>query len=160
MRILFVRHAEAKESSDYEGPDLERPLTGKGRRTMKLVARSLAHRFDRPDRILCSKAERARATAEMISEAYGGIEVEERSDLNPGATPAAWQRVVGEGWKKEEALLVLVGHEPDLSNAISSLVADGHLHMKMKKGGCADVKMTTPTQGVLRALMDPALLAD
>lgn len=156
MRILFVRHAEAVEYSDYDGPDMDRPLTGKGRRTMKLVARSLAQRFDRPDRILCSKAERARATAEMISEAFGGLEVEERSELNPGAAPAIWPRMLNEGWKKEEGLLVLVGHEPDLSTVISSLVGDGHLNMKMKKAACADVKLTSPTKGTLRALVDPS----
>jgi phosphohistidine phosphatase SixA len=39
MRVLFLRHAEAVESSGFEGSDLERPLTGKGRRTMKAVAR-------------------------------------------------------------------------------------------------------------------------
>ena len=156
MRILFVRHAEAVEYSDYAGPDLDRPLTGKGRRTMKLVARSLAQRFDRPARILCSKAERARATAEMISEAFGGLEVEERSELNPGAAPAIWQRMLNEGWKKKEGLLVLVGHEPDLSTVISTLVGEGHLTMKMKKGACADVKLTSPTKGTLRALVDPS----
>ena len=156
MRIIFIRHAEAVESSDFKGSDLDRPLTGKGLRTMKLVARSLTQRFDRPDRLLCSKAERARATAEMVSKAFGGLEVEERSELNPGAAPAAWQRVISEGWKNEEGLLVLVGHEPDLSTMISVLVGDGHLHMKMKKAGCADVKLTSPTKGVLRALIDPS----
>lgn len=160
MRIIFIRHAEAIESSDFEGPDGDRPLTGKGRRTMKVVARRLAQRFDRPDRIVCSKAERARATAEMVSEAFGGIEIEERSDINPGATPAAWLRVVADGWKKDEALLAVVGHEPELSQVISALVSDGHLQLKLKKAGCADVKLSSPTKGSLRALLDPALLVD
>ncbi len=158
MRVLFVRHAEAIESSDFEGSDLERPLTGKGRRTMKVIARSLAQRFDQPDRIICSQAERARASAEMLSSAFGGHAVEERSDLNPGARLSSFHRLLAELWKKEDVLVVLVGHEPDLSTAVSDLVAGGQLHLKLKKAGCADVEMTGPASGRLRALLDPALI--
>ncbi len=159
MRVLFVRHAEAIESSDFEGSDLERPLTGKGRRTFKAVARSLAQRFDQPDRIICSQAERARATAELLASAFGGLAVEERSDLNPGTRLASFHRLLAEAWKKEDALVVLVGHEPDLSMAVSDLVAGGHLILKLKKAGCADVELTTPTSGRLRALLDPSLIS-
>lgn len=160
MRVLFLRHAEAVESSGFEGSDLERPLTGKGRRTMKAVARCLARRFDQPDRILTSQAERARATAELLANAFGGMAVEERADLNPGARLTAFHRVLAEAWKKEDALVVLVGHEPDFSTALSDLVAGGQLQVKLKKAACAEVELTTPTSGRLRALLDPALVVE
>lgn len=158
MRVLFVRHAEAIESSDFEGSDLDRPLTGKGRRTMKLVARSLVQRFDQPDRIVCSQAERARSTAEILANAFGGLAVEERAELNPGARLPTVHRLLAEALKKGDALVVLVGHEPDLSAAVSDLVADGHLRLKLKKAACADVELTSPTTGRLRALLDPSLV--
>lgn len=160
MRVLFLRHADAVGASEHEGSDLDRPLTGKGRRTMKSVARGLARRFDRPDRILCSQAERARATAEFVANAFGGLAIEERADLNPGARPAAYLQVLAEAWKKQDALLVLVGHEPDLSTVVADLVAAGQLQMKFKKAACADVECTEPNRGILRALVDPAVWSD
>ena len=127
---------------------------------MKVVARGLARRFDHPDRIICSKAERARATAEFISNAFGGMGVDEQAELNPGARPAAYLRLLAEAMKNEEALLLIVGHEPDLSEAVSKLVAAGQLQMKFKKAACADVELVAPNRGVLRALVDPAVWSD
>ncbi len=158
MRVLFIRHAEAVAGSDFDGTDLERPLTAKGRRGMKVVARALERRFERPDRILCSEAVRARDTAEIVGEAFGVHRVEGHAELNPGARLATFHRLLADAWKREDALLVLVGHEPDLSTIVSDLVAHGQLEVKIKKGACVDVELTSPTQGVLRALIDPALL--
>ena len=156
MRVLFIRHAQAVEASDFSGPDLQRPLTGKGRRTMRDMAVHWAGGQDRPDHLLSSQAERARATADILAKAWGGMEVEERAELNPGAKPAAFYRVLEEAWKKRETRLVIVGHEPDLSTCVSALVAGGHLHLKFKKAACAEVELIGPRHGILRALIDPA----
>ena len=156
MRVLFIRHAEAESASD--GTDLERPLTRKGQRVMKTVARCLARRFDRPDRIISSQAIRARESAEILCSAFGGHGVELEPDLNPGARPEAYLHVLAKAWKKDEALLVIVGHEPDLSAVVSTLVSGGHLELKFKKSACADIQFTSPTQGILSALLDPDLL--
>lgn len=158
MRVLFVRHAEAEPASGFKGLDLDRPLTGKGRRSMKAMARCLARRLDHPDRIISSQAVRARDTAELVSNAFGGTSLEESSDLNPGAGVAAYQKILGEARKRGDALLVLVGHEPDLSSALSALLAGGQLELKLKKGACADVKWPENGRPVLRGLFDPALI--
>lgn len=156
MRVLFVRHAEA--ASGNEADDLYRELTSKGRRVMKTVARCLARRFDRPDRIVSSRAVRARETAELLCSAFGGHGVELDERLNPGATQEAYLKLLAEGWKKDEALLVIIGHEPDLSTIVSKLVAGGHLALKFKKAACVDVQMTSSSEGILRALLDPSIL--
>lgn len=158
MRVLFIRHAEAEASPAGAEEDLERKLTRKGERVMKTVARCLARRFDRPDRIISSKAIRARESAEILCSAFGAHGVELEARLNPGASPADYLRLLAEAWKKDEALLVMVGHEPELSAVVSTLVSDGHLELKFKKSACADLQFTSPTQGILRALLDPALL--
>ncbi len=158
MRVLFIRHAEAEAAAAGAEEDLERKLTRKGQRVMKTVARCLARRFDRPDRIISSKAIRARESAEILCSAFGGHGVELDSRLNPGARPEAYLRLLAEAWKKDEALLVMVGHEPDLSAVVSMLVSGGYLELKLKKSACADIYFTSPTQGILRALLDPALL--
>lgn len=157
MRILFIRHAEAVEAGDFAGSDLDRPLTASGRKAMRRAARRLAAHYPRPQRILCSAAARARATADLLARAWDR-RVVVTAQLNPGASPEAIQRLVATQRRQRVEWLVVVGHEPDLSSAISRLVAGGRLHVKLKKGACAEVEWSPSRTGVLRALVSPALL--
>lgn len=155
MRVLFIRHAQAVEASDFAGPDLQRPLTAKGRRTLRDLTPVLAQNWERPARLLCSQAERAHATATLVARAWKNLPVEERAELNPGARPAAFYRLLEEAWEKREERLILVGHEPDLSTVISALVSGGKLHLKLKKAACVEIELIGPRHGILRALIDP-----
>ena len=158
MRILFIRHAEAVEADDFDGPDLERPLTARGRRVMKKAALALAARYPKPAVIVSSCAQRARGTADVVARAVGRSTFKETPLLNPGARPADILRVL-EAVRRSATYVVLVGHEPDLSTVISHLVADGRLRLKLKKGACVEVELLAPRRGLLRAVADPALLA-
>ena len=155
MRVLFIRHAQAVEASDFDGPDMQRPLTAQGRRTLRELTPVLARNWERPGRLLSSQAERARATATLVARAWGNLPVEERAELNPGARPTAFYRLLAEAWKNREERLVLVGHEPDLSTIVSALVSGGKLHLKFKKAACAEVELLAPRHGILRALINP-----
>jgi len=157
MRILFIRHAEAVDADDFDGQDLERPLTSRGRKTMKRAAALLADRYPVPSVVVSSCAERARATADLVARAFGLASFKETAALNPGARPADILRVLATV-RRSVTYVVLVGHEPDLSTVISRLVADGHLRLKLKKGACVEVELTAPQKGLLRAVIDPALL--
>jgi phosphohistidine phosphatase len=158
MRVLFIRHAEAVEADDFDGPDLERPLTSRGRRIMKTAARVLADRYPKPAVIVSSCAERARGTADLVARAFGLTTFKESEMLNPGARPTDILRVLA-SVGRSATHVALVGHEPDFSTVISHLVADGHLRLKLKKGACVEVELIAPRRGLLRALADPALLA-
>ena len=154
MRILFIRHAEAVEAEAFQGKDLDRPLSPGGRRKMRAAARVLFRRYGRPDRILTSQAVRARATALILAKAAGARQVVETPHLNPGAGRAGFRRLWGELDPSHE-IVVMVGHEPDLSRLVSWLVADGALRLKFSKGACADIEMTGGASGVLRAFFQP-----
>ncbi len=156
MRILFIRHAEAVEADKFPGRDLDRPLTPKGRRTFQRMARMLAAQYATPLCILTSEAKRARATAEMLAEAFGSGLATVESALNPGATLTAYLRSLPKGGWTKKGLVVLVGHEPDLGKAVAKMAGASTARIKLVKGACAEVEWTGARAGVLRALLDPS----
>ena len=123
MRLFLARHAEAAPGE----PDELRTLTDDGR----AAARGLADRLkaEQPDAVVSSPFLRARETADAIARAVGlTAEVDER--LAPGADGDV-MRAVAEG---KGAAVVVVGHQPDLSEAVFMLTgcvqqfAPGELH--------------------------------
>ena len=68
MKTLFlIRHAK----SSWDNPDLsdaERPLNDRGRRDAPLMARRMASNWSPPEGIFCSRALRARETADIMSQ--------------------------------------------------------------------------------------------
>lgn len=124
---------------------------------MKAAARTLARRYSKPDRLYCSAAVRAHQTAQILADAFGKAPLRETALLNPGATPAAFRRLLADAPARAGSIAV-VGHEPDLSDFISLLVADGRLRLKLKKGSCVEVELAGRDRGILRALADPSLL--
>ncbi len=154
LQVLFVRHARAQEWDDFQGPDdLLRPLTSQGRKEARAAFKLLARLYAPPGCIMSSEAVRAKETAHLLARAFGLKKVLVAPWLNPGcrrhqfnralaAIPAGLQRVA------------LVGHDPDFSLIVSSLVADGRLRLAFKKGACAEVRMEAG-KGELRALIPP-----
>lgn len=152
-KILFIRHAAAVDATAWKGNDLERPLTRDGIRRFRKVARRLVKWYPRPDRVFCSEAVRARATAALLCERWTSARPEPRAELNPGATPSAIRRLIRES--ATDRCMVLVGHEPDFSRTIAALTAAGALRVKLKKGGVAEVRWKPAGKAELRALLTP-----
>jgi len=138
--IYLLRHAEAED--DEGKPDEERELTEKGRRQSEAAGRALAALGVEIDACLTSPKVRARDTARIACEALG-VEPEETIDLNGGPFDA---RDLAEG----RGEVLLVGHEPDMSNEIARLTGG---QVKLKKGGLAIVEGR-----LLHGLLRPAEL--
>jgi phosphohistidine phosphatase len=137
--IWFLRHGDAEEGSD----DDARRLTEKGRAQGEAAGRALAALGIRLDACLSSPKARA---LEMAHLACGplGLAVEEEQalaggDFDPGEVAAGRGDVL------------LVGHEPDFSNAIARLTG---ARSDVKKGGLACVDNST-----LLALLRPDQIA-
>ena len=138
--IWLLRHGDAEEGS----PDAGRPLTPKGERQARDAGAALARLGVRFDACLTSPRVRAADTARLACDALGlEPRVEER--LSGGAFDPE-ELAAGEG---EEVLLV--GHEPDFSDAVRRL---GGGRVKLKKGGLAVLAC-----GELHLLMRPTELA-
>ena len=133
--IWFLRHGDAEDST----PDFERRLTAKGEAQARAAGAALAALGVEPDVCLASPRVRARDTAMLACEQLGAeVTIEERLS---GGSFDALELAAG----LDEVLLV--GHEPDFSDAIAQLTG---ARVDMKKGGLAGVEDRT-----LRVLLRP-----
>jgi 8-oxo-(d)GTP phosphatase len=76
--LLLVRHAKAGSRSEWDGPDEERPLEGKGRRQAHRLAEVLP--LFAPTAVLTAPPTRCRETVEPLAERLG-LAVEELPEL-------------------------------------------------------------------------------
>ena len=158
MRLYFLRHGPAGASADFRGPDSERPLTDKGRETMRAVVARLAEAGAEFDRVLTSPYARAAQTASIVVEGLG-MDVAPTAEplLRPGLGLAGLRGILDANRDVER--LVLVGHEPDFSEVVGALI--GGARVRLKKGGLARVDIDDPARlaGMLVWLVQPDLLA-
>lgn len=138
--LWLLRHADALDGS----PDAARPLSDKGRRQAEAAGTALARLGVRFDACLASPRVRARDTAALAC-ALLGVEVHIADELGGGPFDP---HAVAAGWGEE---VLLVGHEPDFSQAVLDLTG---ARVKLRKGGVAAVD-----DRMLRALLRPADLA-
>jgi len=130
MRLYLSQHGLAED----ESVDPERPLSLQGREDVTRVAGFLSlFEKPRPSRIVHSGKLRARQTAEMFAEAWGGIALEQSADLAPNADPSLWPV----RFASMEADLMLVGHLPHIQRLASLLVSDNpdQVSVKFRNGG-------------------------
>lgn len=131
--IWFLRHGDAQDGE----PDFERELTDKGRRQSRDAGAALAALGVALDACLTSPRVRARETAELACE-WLDVEVTVEERLSGGRfDPLELTAGLDD--------VLLVGHEPDFSDAIAELSG---ARVAMKKGGLAAVEDRT-----LRALL-------
>ena len=146
-RLLLVRHAIAEERDVFARTgqsDGYRPLTEKGTRRMQLAARGLNELVDQIDLLATSSLVRAVQTADILSEAFGGIPIEEADVLATGPESAflAWYRDVS-----DSGLVAVVGHEPYLGEWASWLAAGPSADfLAFKKGGACLLEFLGPIE--------------
>jgi phosphohistidine phosphatase len=137
--IYLLRHGDAEAGS---GEDAARRLTGKGERQAEGAGRALAALGIEIDSCLSSPKVRALDTARIAAGRLGcEVEVEEAlagGDFDPLALAAGRGEVL------------LVGHEPDFSNAVAALTGGS---VRLRKGGLAGVD-----DGSLQMLLTPRQL--
>ncbi len=158
MEIYFLRHGLAGSRAEWDGPDSERPLTDQGKRRMRREAATLANLGLCPQVILTSPLVRAEQTAEIVAEALkmaGRTVRDER--LSPGFQVDDLRGILAD--TADVGSLLLVGHEPDLSEAVSVLV--GGCRLVLKKGALArvDAGDRSLADAELVWLLPPSLLA-
>ncbi len=159
--LILMRHGKS-DWSEGGGPDFERPLAPRGAKAAKLAGRWLDRAGLRPDKVLCSAAERARNTAEIAYSAGGfAAALEIRPELYDTTAPAALEVIRRHGL--DAALLLVVGHEPTSSGLISLLCGGGRHEMVTAAMACIEVDIDSwdelaPGRGTLAFLLPPRLL--
>jgi len=133
MDLYFLRHGEA-DWPNWKKDDDERPLTKRGKKEMRAVAKFLERVKAEPDLIVTSPLPRASQTAEIASERLK-LKCREDKLLAPGFGRAELERLLK---KYPEEALMIVGHEPDFSEVISQLTGAS---LKLSKAGVALVEL-------------------
>jgi len=148
MKLCFLRHGEA-DWPNWTKPDNERPLTERGRKEMKRVAKFLERLKLVPDVILTSPLPRASQTAEIIGRRLG-IELQTEPALAHGFNVERLRRLLAE---RDAESVMIVGHEPEFSEVIGKLTGG---KIKISKAGVAllDIDRSC-TSGTLLWLFPP-----
>ena len=129
--LILLRHAHADSPAGVADP--ARPLSPTGRAEARDAGAWLRDHGLRPDRILCSPAQRTRETLAVLGEGFDGVETR-IEDAIYGATPGTLAALVDA--HADAPVLLLVGHNPGLEE-LAALMASGQSgdHRGMPPGG-------------------------
>lgn len=156
MNLYLMRHGIAL-AQDEPGinSDSERPLSPKGVKRLRSIAKGLARLKIPFSPFLTSPLLRARQTAEIVAQTLGlEAELKEISGLAPESSVE--QLMFSLTRFHAQKHMLLVGHEPLLSDTASFLVLGKigpKLDIRFRKGGlcCIEVEQLPPTEpGVLQ----------
>jgi len=157
MLVYFLRHASAGTHKLDPAKDEKRPLDADGVEQCGYVGRALAALETRVEAIISSPLKRATETAALVANQLG---YEGKLDLDPALRPdATWAqfRELLASYGKQEAIMV-VGHNPNLSEFLGRLIAGGNrAGIDLKKAGVARVEMTHH-RGVLTWCLTPKVV--
>jgi phosphohistidine phosphatase len=137
MKLYILRHGEAADQNDprFEN-DADRPLTIKGVRRTKTLAHALRQWDITFTLIISSPLLRARETAEIVER---GLRLHGRLEFSDQLAPTGdVEKLVNQinAVRPAPDSVLLVGHEPYLSNLISIFCTGGpNLSLTLKKGG-------------------------
>ncbi|HTC36926.1 MAG TPA: phosphohistidine phosphatase SixA [Bryobacteraceae bacterium] len=158
MEIYILRHGIAEDAQAGQ-PDSERALTPDGRKKLRTVLRVAANAGVAPSLILTSPYKRALQTAQIAAEIldYKG-ELLRTKSLEPISAPkTVWDEI---RVHKDEARILLAGHEPLFSRLTAYLLGSPNLQVDFKKGAIACIELErfpAEPHGVLRWLLTSKL---
>ena len=135
--LYVMRHglAVARGSVRFSD-DAQRPLVPEGKEKMREIAEGLRRIGFEVDWIVTSPLVRAVETAAIIADSLASsAPVDVCDSMRPGGSP---EDVIAFLAKRPSRTRVLVvGHEPDLSELTARLIGAGsHANLGFKKGGC------------------------
>jgi phosphohistidine phosphatase len=164
MNLYLLRHGLAVEpGTPGYTKDAERPLTPKGKRKLWKLAAGMQRMELDFDLILSSPCLRARQTAEIIAEAFN---LRKKLELSDTLTPSGSARKLIDYLSQLDPRpqeILLVGHEPCLSQLIALLVAgQDALPLALKKGGLCKLSADSLGSGrcaTLEWLLTPKQMA-
>jgi phosphohistidine phosphatase len=164
MNLFIIRHAIAVDegASEYED-DSQRPLTDKGRKKMRQIAKGLRTLGVGFDLILSSPYVRAKETAEILADVLKMKKnIEFSENLIPMGDPDLLIAEMNEKYNVNS--IALVGHEPHLTALISLLVSENAgVDMTLKKGGVCNLSaddLHHSRKATLEWLLTPGILVE
>ena len=154
--LVLLRHGIAEERTETKA-DEDRSLTPEGHARMKQIARGLERAFPKAQVIYASPLLRSVQTALWISKGYRSrVKVNTTDALIPGADPKEFQEFLA---GLTERRIIVVGHEPNLSDNLTELLRVTCTRpFELKKGGCYCVRLYSDGGALLEWLLSPRIL--
>jgi phosphohistidine phosphatase len=157
MRCYFLRHGLAGDPAEWQGNDFDRPLTDEGETRMAREAKTIDKLNLGLDAIVTSPLVRAKQTATIVAERLDLTDKLEEDPRVGGSFDIKGLSGILEQHPDADAIM-LVGHEPSMSDVIGTIIGGGTIDLK--KGGLACVELRDPSslKGQLVWLIPPKLL--
>jgi phosphohistidine phosphatase len=141
--FYIMRHglAVTRGSAGFSD-DSKRPLTPEGKQKMRQISDGLSRLGFDVDWIVTSPLVRAVETAEIVAESLGkNVPMDFCDALSPGGSAEALISFLAKRPNRKRVLVI--GHEPDLSEMAARLLGAGrHANLAFKKGGCCLITFT------------------
>ncbi|HOJ36822.1 MAG TPA: histidine phosphatase family protein [Ignavibacteriales bacterium] len=134
MNLYFIRHEQAEDIA-ISRKDFDRNLTNVGIKRIKNSVKFWEY-FIKLDIVLSSPYNRALQTAEVIAKHFN-VSLKVVEQLGCGVTTNEILDIL-ENYSEYDNIGI-VGHEPDISSAISDLTGNGYLRIEIKKGSISKV---------------------
>jgi|SRR5579864_1375003 phosphohistidine phosphatase len=159
MQVHILRHGSA-ETPRPGAQDADRRLTQAGREQLRRVLERARVVQITPTLILSSPYIRAVETAEMAGKVFGYRgDIVRTEALVPSGSPAeVWAEIQG---RRNEAQILMAGHEPLLSRVAAYLLNTPTLRLEMRKAMLVRIDVdhfVGQPQGVLQWILPPEAL--
>ncbi|NNE00195.1 MAG: histidine phosphatase family protein [Pirellulaceae bacterium] len=126
LTLILMRHAKS-DWSDGSLSDHDRPLNARGRRDTPRMANWLDQNDYRPDRILCSTAERTRETVALLCDTWSAeVDVADTQALYLASPDSILRTILDDG--NDAKCLMVVAHNPGMTH-LASVLADRSVDM-------------------------------
>lgn len=157
MDLFILRHGDAGRHSMMSRDDSKRSLTLGGKREIEEITKGLESLGVEIDYIFTSPLLRSKQTAEIV---FNHIkcknQINELEELKPeGNRLQLYEKL---STLKQNSSVLIVGHEPYLSELIGDAISGRSSRIDLKKGGLARIRtisLLPKIQGELRWLMTP-----
>ncbi len=150
MELILWRHAEAEDGI----PDAKRPLTERGQKQARKMAKWLRKRLPEDTRIIVSPALRCQQTA-------AALEREFEASKHVGTSANAGQVLQAAGWPEAQSSVLVVGHQPTLGRLAAMLLTGQEADWTIKKGAIwwlSTAAVGDEASASLRAALGPDLI--
>ena len=166
MDLFILRHGYAGKRLPDPVKDIQRQLTGSGKKEVVQVAKALKRLKIKFNYIFSSPLIRTYQTAKIITSEYKLIEqIEQCEELKPNGNKDFLYNKLKK--LNVDSAILIVGHEPYLSNMISDIISNNNynnenrINIVLKKAGLSKIKITSTVpklKGELSWLLTPKIL--
>lgn len=162
MDIYILRHGKAEAHTQNITSDAKRQLTKTGIMELECIAKALKNFDIKVDAIISSPLVRATETADIVSKHLWKKKkkITIWDELKPESNVLDIHKKLIK--LPTDAKILLVGHEPNLTNLISSIISpECDVAINLKKGGFVSMSVTLSKSqivGTLRSVLIPKQL--